>query len=249
MPLAYSVLAAGLGAGVDAYLLEELAAEGYAVQSCVGVEPLIEILNRSLDLVLLDVPGQEELSHLPRIRAACACALVVIGPARNDRLLIEALEHGADDYVQRPYRTAELLARIRAQLRRHQRSNGVALTFGPLRLDIQGRQATCPEGPLDLTAEEFTLLTLLAARPGNSYPAEFIAAQIWGSGRRNEGEFLERVVARLRELIEPNPVRPTILGGDLAGGFWLGGAAHERHINGEASVTAAPPPSQHSSGS
>lgn len=232
MPLPYSVLIAGLGARVDDYLVAELEAEGYSVQSCIGLEPLIETLNRSLDLLALDVPGPEDLAHLPRIRAASACPLIVIGPARNDRLLIEALEHGADDYVQRPFRTSELLARIRAQLRRHQRSNGVALTFGPLRLDIPGRQASCAGGPLELSAEEFTLLTLLAARPGNSYPAAFIAGQIWGSGRRHEGEGLERVVANLRALIEPDPGRPTILGGDLAGGFWLGGT-QERQINGE----------------
>lgn len=232
MPLPYSVLIAGLGARIETYLIPELEAEGYSVQSCLGLDPLIESLNRSHDLVLLDLPGPDELAYLPRIRAACTCALVVVGPARNDRLLIEALEHGADDYVQRPFRTAELLARLRAQLRRHQRSSGVALAFGSLRLDIQGRQAICLTGPLDLTAEEFTLLALLAARPGNSFPAEFIAAQIWGSGRRHEGECLERVVARLRALIEPDPRSPSILGGDLAGGFWLRGAAQERQLNG-----------------
>lgn len=233
MPLPFSVLLAGLGARVEEYLIPQLEAEGYSVQSCVGIVPILATLNRSLDLVLLDLPSEEELGQLPQVRSACSCPLIVVGPARNHQLLIGALEHGADDYVQRPFRTDELLARIRAQLRRNQRSGDVALTFGPLSLDIPGRQAYYLNAPLELTAEEFTLLTLLAARPGNSYPAPFLAAQIWGEGRRDEGAGLERVVARLRALIEPDPTSPAILGGDRAGGFWLGWGGQERQINGE----------------
>jgi DNA-binding response OmpR family regulator len=190
----------------------------------------LETLNHSLDMVLLDLPTEDELAQFGEVRAACPCPILLIGPARNDRLLIAALEQGADDYVQRPFRTAELLARIRAQLRR--RGDGSALTFGPLSLDPHGRQACRDGAPLDLSAEEYTLLSLLAARPGNIYPTEFIAGQLWGQGRRGEGERLDTVVARLRELIEPDPINPSVLGGDVASGFWLGGASRERHFNG-----------------
>lgn len=232
MPLPYSVLIAGLGARVEAFLIPTLRDEGYQVQSCVGREALLATLNRSLDLVLLDLPAEDQIAEVGDVRAACPCALVVIGPARNDRLLISALEQGADDYVARPFRTPELLARIRAQLRRR-RGHPAALTFGPVCLDLQGRQV-CRDGePLRLSTEEFTLLTLLAARPGSIYPASFIAEQIWGHGRRNDGDGLAVIVARLRTLIEPDPARPAFLGGDLDHGLWLGGIARERQLNGE----------------
>jgi DNA-binding response OmpR family regulator len=232
MPLPFSLLVAGLGARVEEYLIPQLEAEGYSVRSSVGLAAILATLNRSLDLVLLDLPSEEDLPQLPAVRNACSCALIVIGPARNDRLLISTLEHGADDYVQRPFRTDELLARIRAQLRRNQRSSGIPLSFGPLSLDIPGRQARCRGAPLELTHEEFTLLTLLAARPGNSYPAQFLAGQIWGHGRRDDGERLERVVAHLRSLIEPDPASPATLVGNGTDGFWLGGGAQERQIEG-----------------
>jgi DNA-binding response OmpR family regulator len=234
MPLPYNVLIAGLGPRIEEYLLPTFEAEGYRVTSCVGQGPVLETLNRSLDLVLLDLPGKDELGQLAGIREACPCALVVIGPARDDRLLIGALELGADDYVQRPFRTAELLARVRAQLRRRQRSSGVELHFGPLSLDPHGRYAAIAGAPLDLSVEEFALLALLAARPGHIYPAEFIVGQIWGQGRRDERAPLAAAVARLRALIEPDPARPAILGGDIERGFWLGGAARERQLNGQA---------------
>jgi DNA-binding response OmpR family regulator len=154
----------------------------------------------------------------------------VIGPARNGRLIVEALEVGADDYVGRPVRSAELLARVRAQLRRRQRTQGFALTFGPLSFDPHGREAWCDGKPLALSSEELALLALLAARPGNSYPADFLTANIWGQARRHETTLLLGTVARLRSLIEHDPARPTVLGGDQVSGFWLGGAVRERAL-------------------
>jgi DNA-binding response OmpR family regulator len=233
MSIPYSVLIAGLGRRIEEYLIPALQSEGYRVQTASGREALLGTVSLALDLVLLDLPRAEDVDQIGELRPLIACPLVVVGPARNDRLLISALEQGADDYVTRPFRTAELLARIRAQLRRHQRSHAISLSFGPLSLDPQGRRAMRDGAPLDLSTEEFTLLTLLAARPGNIYPAAFIAEQIWGYGRREEGPRLDGVVARLRALIEPDPRAPSVLGGDVASGFWLGGAARERHLNGE----------------
>lgn len=231
MALPYSVLIAGLGTRIEEFLIPTLVAEHYQVTSCLGLEPLLATLNRSLDLVLLDVPTEDELASLADVRAACPCSLIVVGPARNDRLLIDALEAGADDYVQRPFRTAELLARIRAQLRRRLRGSGTLLVFGPLTVDPHARQATRDGRELELSNEEFALLTVLAARPGSLFPPGVLAEQLWGRRHRDEHARLDRVIAHLRIRIEPDPHTPTILGGTLQGGFWLGGAARER--NGE----------------
>lgn len=231
MAITYSILLAGLGASVEEFLVPVLEGEGYQADSCIGRTAILETLNCSLDLVLLDIPSADDLPDLAAVRAACLCPLIVIGPARNERLLVAVLEHGADDYVQRPFRTSELLARVRAQMRRRQRSQGLAPSFGPLSLDPHGRQASCDGRLLDLSAEELALLTLLAARPGNSYPATFLTAQIWGHGHRNDATLLMAVVGRLRSLIEPDPATPAILGGDLVRGFWLGGAVRERALH------------------
>ncbi len=233
MAIAQTVLIAGLGSRVEAYLVPILGDHGYQVRTAMGVDAVMASISRSIDLVLLDLPGAAELVHLPGVRAACPAALIVIGPGRDDRLLIQALELGADDYVARPFRTTELLARIRAQLRRRQRSQGMVLTFGPLSIDPHSREVYYNGIPLQLSAEEYYLLILLAARPGHVYPADFLAKQIWGS-RRGEPEILHSTVARLRSLIEHDPREPTILGGDGSSGYWLSGALLEaRELNGD----------------
>lgn len=232
MGLAFTILLARLDAGPPSHLVPILTGYGYLVRTAESLEALLATLSRSIDLVILDLPTSDELAHLPEIRSRCSCPLMVIGPGRDDRLLVEALEGGADDYVQRPYRTNELLARLRAQLRRRERSLGFSLTFGPLTIDPQARQATRDGAPLDLGPEEFALLATLAARPGYACPAPLLLEQVWGEGSRADTPLLLGAVARLRALIEADPHAPTILGGSLAQGFWLGGISQERELNG-----------------
>ncbi|HMQ29275.1 MAG TPA: response regulator transcription factor [Chloroflexaceae bacterium] len=232
MGLAFTVLIARFDAGPESHLVPILEGLGYIVRTAAGLAALLDTLSRSIDLVILDVPGADELEHLPAIRAACSCPLVVIGPARDDRLVVAALELGADDYVQRPFRTDELLARVRAQLRRRERTLGHSLSFGPLTIDPHARQATREGVPLPLSPEEFALLATLAARPGYACPAPLLLEQVWGQGSRDNLALLTAAVARLRALVEPNPAAPTILGGSLSQGFWLGGISRERELNG-----------------
>jgi DNA-binding response OmpR family regulator len=232
MALAQTVLIAGLGSRVEEFLIPILGDHGYQVRTALGVEAVMQTIGRSIDLVLLDLPSGADLVHIATLRAACPSAMIVVGPGRDDRLLIDALELGADDYVARPFRTTELLARIRAQLRRRQRSQGVTLSFGPLSIDPHSREVTCNGAPLQLSAEEYYLLILLAARPGHIYPCDFLTAQVWGS-RHDDPEILHTTVARLRSLIELDPAAPAILGGDRNRGYWMGGTVQQaRELNG-----------------
>lgn len=233
MPLAFTILIGGLGARTEDYLVPILEGQGYIVRTAAGFPALLDTLSRSLDLVILDLPSDTELADLVTVRAACPCSLIVIGPSRDDRLLVAALELGADDYLQRPFRTDELLARIRAQLRRRERSQGHTLTFGPLTIDLPGRQATHAGLALTLTPEEFALLTTLASRPGFACPARLLIEQVWGNGRRGETQLLTGAVDRLRAMFEPDPHAPRILGGSLSQGYWLGDLTRERELNGE----------------
>ncbi len=233
MGLAFTILIARLDAGPESHLVPVLEGLGYRVRTATGLPELLDTLSRSIDLVLLDLPSADEIAHLPAISAACSGPLIVIGPAHNERLVVEALERGADDYVQRPFRTDELLARVRAQLRRRERVLGHSLSFGPLTIDPHARQATRDGVPLPLSPEEFALLATLAARPGYACPAPLLLEQVWGQGSRDKLDLLTQAVARLRALLEPTPSAPTILGGNLRQGFWLGGISRERELNGQ----------------
>lgn len=233
MGLAFSVLLARLSAGLESYLIPILEGHGYLARTAQGLPNLLNTLSRSIDLLILDLPDPDELEHVPAIRAACPCPMLVLGPARDDRMLVRALELGADDYVQRPFRTDELLARVRAQLRRRERSLGLGLSFGPLAIDPHGRQATRDGAPLELTPEEFALLVTLAARPGYACPPPLLLEQVWGHGSRDDTTLLADTIAHLRAMLEPDPQAPTILGGSLSQGFWLGGISQERELNGE----------------
>jgi DNA-binding response OmpR family regulator len=125
MDIAYTILVAGLGSRVEDFLVPVLDGQGHVVHTAVGPTATFEALTTPFDLILVDLPSENELSSLRELRDRCGCAVMAFGPARNDRLLVAALEHGADDYVQRPFRTDELLARIRAQLRRVERNRAV----------------------------------------------------------------------------------------------------------------------------
>lgn len=231
MGLAFTILIARLDEGPESHLVPILAGNGYLVRTAQGLPELLNTLSRAIDLLLLEIQSAADLAHLPAIRAACPCPLLVLGPANADELLVQALEQGADDYVARPTRADELLARVRAQLRRRERSLGFTLTFGPLAIDPHGRQATRDGAPLALSPEEFALLATLAARPGYACPAPLLLEQVWGQGSRDNHALLAEAVARLRALVEPDPGAPSVLGGSLSQGFWLGGISQERELN------------------
>ncbi len=230
MAQAYNLLIAGLGRKIEEFLIPVLEGQGYYVRTAIGREELLNVASRSFDLVLVDLPSSDELPQLIEVRAACNSALVIIGPARNDKLLVAALEQGADDYVQRPFRTDELLARIRAQLRRV-RLAPPQVSFGRLQIDPHARQVSRDGQPLTLSPEEYTLLATLAAQPGFSYPAGFLLEQIWGRGHVGELALLTDAVAHLRALIEEEPAAPRLLGGEPSVGYWLAPPVAEREIN------------------
>jgi DNA-binding response OmpR family regulator len=122
MSSSYTILIAGLGSRIEDFLVPVLTGQGHLVRTAVGPAAALAALAEAFDLALVDLPSENELGALRDLRDRCGCAMIVIGPPRNERLLVAALEHGADDYVQRPFRTDELMARVRAQLRRVQRS-------------------------------------------------------------------------------------------------------------------------------
>ncbi|WP_129628324.1 response regulator [Candidatus Oscillochloris fontis] len=120
MALVYTILVASLGNRVEEYLIPILLEQGYVVETSVGSLSTLATVGPHIDLLLVDLPSKNELPDFRSLRERTSTAIIVLGPARNDPLLVTTLELGADDYVQRPFRTDELMARIRAQLRRVQ---------------------------------------------------------------------------------------------------------------------------------
>ncbi len=220
-----NLLLANLHDQVDLHLVTSLTDVGYQLALAINSTELREQLDHPHDLLILDLLNMADLPQLHMVRSNYSGALIVLGPARDAQLLVTVLDEGADDYVTRPLRIDELLARIRAQLRRREQSMSPTppRQLGPLWIDPEQRQVVYTGQPLDLSAEEYTLLSMLAAQPGFACPALLLLERVWGHARRHDIALLNTTVARLRELIELSPNQPTILRGNAMLGFWLNG--------------------------
>jgi DNA-binding response OmpR family regulator len=174
------------------------------------------------DLVLLDLmlPGMDGLEVCRRMRRGRPSQPVIILTARGDEAYkVTGLEMGADDYVTKPFSPRELLARIRAVLRRARRPpDGVAtepadrpapLTLGALALDVAARTVSRDGQPVALTRTEFDLLAALAHQPGRAYSRSELVSQVWGYADEGGTRLLDSHIGHLRAKIEPDPARPT----------------------------------------
>jgi DNA-binding response OmpR family regulator len=173
------------------------------------------------DVIILDVmlPGLDgvTLCRALRLEGASRDAPILILTARDtesDKVL--GLESGADDYVAKPFGIRELLARVEALIRRHQRTGAAALppqriAAGALQVDIDKRQAMVRGMPVDLTRQEFDLLALLAARPGMVFSRAALLQQVWRGDAYVTERTVDTVVSRLRRKIERDPQNPTLI--------------------------------------
>lgn len=204
-------------------LRANLEAEGHEVaQAFDGHTALTLVEERHPQLVVLDwmLPGLDGLTVCRRIRERRLMPIVMLTAraAEADRVL--GLEVGADDYVVKPFSMAELLARIRASLRRvaldeqwlagpegleglERLTDTRALTVGPLRVDVLARQAALDGAPLDLTPKEFDLLRLLAAHPQRAFSRRFLLERLWADDYEGLDRTVDAHVTRLRRKLGP----------------------------------------------
>jgi two-component system, OmpR family, KDP operon response regulator KdpE len=195
-----------------------LTAHGYQVSDArTGEEGLEQLRNGGFDLVLLDMnmPGMGGMETCQTIRSSSDLAIVMLTVNNSERQKVEALDAGADDYITKPYSTPELLARIRATMRRlPQQANQPdlqPLTALGVQIDLASRDVTVNGRTSRLTAREFTLLSYFLARPNRTLTHREILQAIWGPDYGDELEYLRVFVNRLRKKIEPDPSKPTIL--------------------------------------
>jgi len=189
---------------------------GFSVATAAdGAEGLTRFRAERPDLVLLDVmlPGLDGLEVARAIRRDSMVPIVML-TARGDTLdIVVGLEAGADDYVRKPFELPELVARVRAALRRG-RSGPVDvehLRLGPLDIDVAARTVARDGTPIPLTRTEFDVLAELARRPGQVFTREVLLERVWGYDFLGDSRLVDVAVGRLRAKVEPEPASPTLI--------------------------------------
>jgi two-component system KDP operon response regulator KdpE len=193
-----------------------LAAHGYEVADArSGEQALEEIRAEKYDLVLLDVnmPGMGGVEACRAIRRDSEAAIIMLTVRNTEEDKVEALDAGADDYVTKPFSTPELLARIRAALRRAPSSDSLPprIILGKAEIDFESRQVRRPGRTLRLTPKEFDLLRYLATRPNKAVTHRELLQAVWGPDYGEELEYLRVFINQLRKKIEPDPSNPRYL--------------------------------------
>ncbi len=161
-----------------------------------------------LDLVLPDGRGTDVCRELRRWSTAPVLLLSVVGEEREK---VAALDAGADDYVEKPFGVDELLARLRAALRRAGPAGGPVLEVGDLAIDLDKRLVTVDGRAVQLTPHEFALLRVLAQNEGKLLTHPALLREVWGPAYGDESHYLHVYVSQLRRKIEPDPARPRYL--------------------------------------
>jgi two-component system response regulator MtrA len=164
------------------------------------------------DVVLLDwmLPGLDGVSVCRRIRATSGVPIIMLTARSDTRDVVTGLEAGADDYISKPFKNAELVARIRARLRRTDQ-NGEPLVFGDIVLDPVGHRDTRKGQPLDLTPLEFDLLACLLRNPHEAFTREKLLERVWGYHHHGDTRLVNVHMARLRSKIEDDADNPQVI--------------------------------------
>ncbi|MDX9811581.1 MAG: response regulator [Bacteroidales bacterium] len=173
-----------------------------------------------LDLGLPDIDGQELLKKL---REWFSKPVIVLSVRDSEDDIIMALDNGANDYLTKPFRSGELLARIRAAIRLNQEKEDDPLPeFGALSIDMINHVVRKEGDIIKLTSTEFSLLSLLARNHGRVLTHQYILKEIWGHGYTDKTQYLRVFVAQLRKKIEDNPSSPLLLVTESGIGYRFG---------------------------
>ncbi len=157
------------------------------------------------------MPNMGGLELCRRLRAISDIPVIVLSVKGEEAIKIEALDAGADDYVTKPFGMGELLARVRATLRRSPALDGEALTIleeGDFRIDLEARHVAVRGQEVHLSPKEFDLLVYFVRHPGKVLPHRRLLSAIWGGNYVEQTEYLRVFIRHLRKKIEPNPAKP-----------------------------------------
>ncbi|UII31834.1 response regulator [Fulvivirga ulvae] len=181
-------------------------------QAATGKEGIITAANHPPQLILLDIGLPDQSGHevLQQLREWYNKPIIVLSVSDGEADIISALDSGATDYITKPFRSGELLARIRSAIRRDQNTNPneSVINSGNLSIDLVYRIVKRGEEIIRLTSTEYNLLALFAKNEGKVLTHQYILKQVWGVGYQTETQYLRVFVAQLRKKIEENPHNP-----------------------------------------
>jgi DNA-binding response OmpR family regulator len=192
-----------------------------------GLEALAQFDQAHFVLVILDImmPSLDGLEVCRRIRQKSTVPIVILTALGEEADKISALNLGADDYLTKPFGVGELLARVRAVLRRsHWSETPITVDtqrFGSLEIDFEQRQVWKEGELVKLSPTEFALLQELALHPGKIFTHEALLRRVWGTEYRSEAEYLRVYIGRLRRKLEDDPARPVHLLTEPGIGYYL----------------------------
>ncbi len=179
-----------------------------------GREGLVSAATHSPALIILDLglPDMDGMKILQTLREWYTKPVIVLSVRNSEDDIIRALDGGANDYLTKPFRSGELVARIRAAIRlSEERKDTPLLEFGSLTVDLLNHVVRRDGAIVKLTTTEYSLLTLLAKNSGRVLTHQFILKEIWGYGYLEQTQYLRVFIAQLRKKIEEDPSNPTLL--------------------------------------
>jgi two-component system KDP operon response regulator KdpE len=189
-----------------------LQSNGYKIlEAATGSEGLKLVSSHTPNLVLLDLGLPDESGHeiLKHLREWFSNPIMIISVQTSEEDIVKALDNGANDYLVKPFRTGELLARIRSTLRKSESEPNIPMSsFTDLTIDFANRVVKKENHVIKLTATEYALLSLFARNDGKVLTHQHLLKQVWGHSHINQSQYLRVFIAQLRKKIETDPNRP-----------------------------------------
>jgi two-component system response regulator MtrA len=188
--------------------------DGFEPTFCADGSQALEMFRSTRpDLVLLDLmlPGMDGIEVCQVIRAESDTPIVMLTAKSDTSDVVRGLEAGADDYVPKPFKPAELVARVRARLREGETRAPETLKIADLTIDVAGHQVTRGDGAIQLTPLEFDLLVALARKPWQVFTREMLLEEVWGYRHQADTRLVNVHVQRLRSKVEKDPENPEVV--------------------------------------
>jgi two-component system, OmpR family, KDP operon response regulator KdpE len=191
-----------------------LSSQGYGVRTAIdGEDALRQLKNWTPDLIITDLrmPNMDGLELCRRVRTDSRLPIIVLSVKGEETIKVEALDAGADDYIIKPFSTNELLARVRAALRRASAPSepqADVIEIGDFHIDVPARAVSVKKRDVRLTPKEFDLLVYLAKHPGRVITHRALLGAVWGPNSVEQPEYLRVFIGHLRKKLEPDEGEP-----------------------------------------
>jgi two-component system, OmpR family, KDP operon response regulator KdpE len=203
-----------------------LSANGFKIiEASTGKEGITLAASQQPHLIILDLglPDIDGLDVIHKLREWYQKPIIILSVRNSEEDIVKALDNGANDYLTKPFRTGELLARIRVALRQSQNiAENPVVEFGTLSIDLANHTVRKNNELIKLTSTEYTLLALLAKNEGRVLTHQYILKEVWGMSYIEQTQYLRVFIAQLRKKIEDNPTKPQLLNTESGIGYRFG---------------------------